>query len=98
MTDVYAEIRAEREYQQGRWGNDTDDVKNTPWMFAAYIAQYATRWMAGTFAPLGPETTDAFRKSMVKVAAIAIAAVESLDRQRAAKGAAFYEQDQSHEG
>lgn len=89
--NIYDEIRNERTYQQDRWGNETDDTLNTPWMWAAYIAQYATRWMAGTFLPLSGDVTDNFRKAMVKVATIAIAAVESLDRQRAEKGKAFYE-------
>jgi hypothetical protein len=89
---IYDEIRAEREHQQKRWGNEVDDTKNTPWMWAAYIAQYATRWMVGSFMPLGRATTDSFRGAMVKVASIAIAAVESIDRQRAANGSAFYEE------
>lgn len=92
MLDIYAEIRAERDYQDKRWGTKTDDTLNTPWMYVAYITQYAGRWMQGTFMPLSCETTDRFRESMIKVAAIAIAAVESLDRQRAENGAAFYEE------
>jgi hypothetical protein len=59
-------------------------------MWAAYIAQYATRWMAGTFS-ITRSITDAFRTSMIKTAAIAVAAVESIDRQREANGSTFYE-------
>jgi hypothetical protein len=94
MDDIFQEIRAEREYQERRWGNGADDTLNTPWMWSAYIAQYATRWMAGTFLPLGRDVTDAFRACMVKVACLAVAAIESVDRQRAQKGKAFYESDE----
>ncbi|MGN6819313.1 MAG: hypothetical protein ACTHJR_11655 [Sphingomonas sp.] len=92
MSNVYDEIRAEREYQDDKWGVEIDDTKNTPWMWAAYIGQYATSWMRGTFLPLQPDVTDAFRKAMVKVAAIAVAAIQSIDRQRAGGSqSTFYE-------
>jgi hypothetical protein len=95
MTDydsIYKEIVAERTYQKQRWGDEADDTLNTPWMWAAYISQYATKWMAGTFLPLKPDVTDAFRAGMIKVATLAIAAIESVDRQRANKNKTFYEQ------
>ena len=90
---IYKEIVAERTYQKEKWGNEVDDTLNTPWMWAAYISQYATKWMAGTFLPLKPDVTDTFRKAMVKVATLAIAAIESVDRQRANNERTFYEQD-----
>ncbi len=88
---VYDEIRAERAYQDGKWGHNVDDTMNTPWMWVSYIAAYATKWMVGTFAPLSPDTVDDFRKKMIKTAAICVAAVESLDRQRKNSGKAFFE-------
>lgn len=88
---VYDEIKTERDYQDKRWGLVTDDTLNTPWMWASYIGSYATKWMEGSFAPLRVQVTDDFRKKMVKTAALAVAAIESLDRQRAAKGHTFYE-------
>lgn len=60
-------------------------------MWASYIAQYATRWMAGTFLPLKRDVTNTFRSSMVKVATLAIAAIESVDRQRENNEKTFYE-------
>ena len=87
---IYAEIEKERGYQQKRWGNTADDTLNTPWMWASYIANYATKWMVGTYAPLKRPVTDDFRVKMVKTAAIAVAAIESIDRQRN-KGGTFYE-------
>lgn len=88
---VYDEIKAERRYQDSRWGHHVDDMNNTPWMWCAYIAGYSTRWMAGTFLPLKHSVTDSFRVAMIKTAAICVAAVESIDRQRVAKGHTFYE-------
>lgn len=91
MSNIYDEIRKEREYQDGKWGHETDDTLNTPWMWASYIGQYATKWMSGTFAPLGRDVTDNFRTCMIKVAAIAVAAIESIDRQRHDGGTTFFE-------
>lgn len=92
MQNIFDEIKNEREYQKERWGDEADDTVNTPWMWAAYITQYATRWMAGTFLPLSGDVTSAFRTCMVKVACLAVAAIESVDRQRAEKGKTFYEE------
>lgn len=89
--NVYDEIRVEREYQDKRWGHVADDTLNTPWMWVAYIAAYSTKWMVGSFLPLHKDVVVAFRVAMVKTAAIAIAAVESLDRQREKNGQPFYE-------
>jgi hypothetical protein len=92
VTNIYDEIRSEREYQEKRWGNSADDTLNTPNDFVSYIGSYSTKWFPGGFTPYGHDTVDAFRKSMVKTAALAVAAIESIDRQRANAGAAFYEE------
>ncbi len=89
---IYDEIKAERDYQAGRWGNEADLTVNTPNDFAAYIAHHSTRWFAGGFTPYPTPTVDAYRVQMVKVAALAVAAIEALDAQRATSGAAFFEQ------
>jgi hypothetical protein len=84
-------LKAGRQYQVNKWGVKADDSLNTPWMWAAYISQYATKWMRGSFLPLQRDVTDEFRKCMIKVASLAIAAVESIDRQRVTEQATFYE-------
>jgi hypothetical protein len=91
MRKVLAEVAQERAYQDKKWGHQVDDTKNTPWMWVSYISAYSCKWMVGSFAPLGTPTTDAFRTAMIKTAAICVAAVESIDRQRKKKGIAFYE-------
>lgn len=91
MSNVFHEVAAERNYQDSKWGHGSDDTLNTPWMWVAYITAYSTKWMKGTFTPLSKEIADDFRTKMIKTAAIAIAAVESLDRQREVNNKAFFE-------
>lgn len=88
---ILNEIANERLYQEEKWGNNADDTKNTPNDFVSYISCYSTYWFDGGFAPYSPETVNAFRKSMVKTAALAVAAIESVDRQRENSGGTFYE-------
>lgn len=88
---IFGEIENERIYQDKRWGTETDDTLNTPWMWASYIGMYSTKWMAGTFLPLDRSVTNAFRAAMVKVASISVAAIMSVDRQRRKNGSTFYE-------
>ena len=78
---ILKDIEKEREYQRKRWGDDFDDQHNTPFHWATYIANYSTRWPwliddPSEFASVLVE----FRKRMIQVAALAIAAVESVDR------------------
>jgi energy-coupling factor transporter ATP-binding protein EcfA2 len=87
---IFTEVNAERRYQTDKWGIAADDTQNTPWMWVSYITQYATKWMTGLF-HVPTSSADLFRTAMIKTATTAIAAVESLDRQRARNGRAFYE-------
>jgi hypothetical protein len=89
--NILAEIEGERKHQEEKWGNSTDDTVNTPNDWVTYIGAYSTKWFPGGFSPYSPETVDEFRTSMMKTAAIAVAAVESIDRQRAETGRVFYE-------
>ena len=70
---VLEEIKAEREYQEKRWGTANDDL-NTSNDWITYIVKYVGKGY--TF----PFTAVAFRKSMVQVAALAVAAIEWTDR------------------
>lgn len=88
--NIFKQIDDERSYQEQRWGNGTDDTKNMPNDWVAYIAGYAGSWHKGEFAPYSPENVIDFRRAMIKVATLAVAAVESLDRQQAQNGKTFY--------
>jgi len=73
LTSVLEEIRAEREYQDSQWGIEFDD-KNTLNDWLAYITMYA-----GQAARMDTPPIDQ-RKNMLKVAALAVAALEAFDR------------------
>lgn len=90
MTNILNEIQAEREYQVSRWGNEADDTKNNPNDFTTYIAHHSTRWFPGGFRPYTEPQIAEYRKAMIKTAALAVAAVESLDRQIKTNGRPFY--------
>lgn len=78
---ILAEVSAERDYQDQKFGGaDVDDRENGPFEWVAYITSYATRWFPGGFPPFSGTTQSAFRTSMIKVAALAVAAVEQYDR------------------
>ena len=64
---IYDEIKAERERQDAKWGGPAHDDLHSMSEFAQFISQRL--W--------GHETT---RKEFVQVAALAVAAIESLDR------------------
>ena len=81
MENILEEIRKEREYQKTRWGTDADDTVNTPNDWVGYISNYTSRWMDGTFRPYKRATLVKFRESMVKSATLAVAAIESIDKQ-----------------
>lgn len=71
--DVLAEIRGERQYQDYLWGGPEHDDKQTERNWTDFIVEY----LSG----LSPRTKDkGFRERMVKVAALAVAAIESHDR------------------
>jgi hypothetical protein len=70
-----AAVKLRRRYQdqKSKWGHAFDD-KNTPNDWVSFIANYAVKGC--TFRV----TADEFREAMVDVAAIALAAVEALER------------------
>ena len=83
ITAVYAEVWVERERQRSQWGDTHDDTHNAnDWV--AYITRYLGE---ATYSYLwkdpGQFLKADFRTAMVKIAAIAIAAVEFIDRKSA---------------
>lgn len=74
---VLEEVAKERAYQDSKWGEPFDD-KNSPYNWMGYISHYGGRNLCGN-----PDDVlqKRFRIDMIKVAALAVAAVESIDRQ-----------------
>jgi hypothetical protein len=72
--EIFDLIREERARQDLIWGGIMFDEKNTPNDWVTYITHYAAR--AAMKCPIDYEN---FRKDMIKVAALAVAAIETMD-------------------
>ena len=71
---IYRQITLERDRQDRQWGGPDHDDHHTPNDWVAYITKHlgkAVHW---------PWTPVTFRHQMVVVAAIAVAAIEWVDR------------------
>lgn len=82
MTDtqlqIFQEIAAERERQDFQWGGEGHDDTHDERDWLLYIRkQMARAWRAAPFT--GVLMTD-YRSRLVKIAALAVAALESFDR------------------
>jgi hypothetical protein len=74
--DVYADIRAERVQQDAQWGGPEHDDSHEGGAWLEYIeAQARKAWRTVTAAE--------YRERLVKIAALAVAAIESHDRKSA---------------
>ncbi len=72
---IFEEINKEREYQDQKWGSEFDD-RNTVNDWATYISIYA-----GHAADMGNiHDIEQQRLHMLKVASLAVAALETFDR------------------
>jgi hypothetical protein len=68
--DIYGEIEAERERQDEKWGGPEHDDGHTSHDWVAYLARHAGKAVMWPFGP------SLFRRQMIRVAALAVAAVE----------------------
>ncbi len=69
---IYDEIRDERDRQDKKWGGPAHDDGHSINDFVAFIAKHAGK--AVDEAPLGQ------RKQMIRAAALAVAAIQKIDR------------------
>ena len=78
---ILSDIEKERERQDVKWGGVAHDDEHTTAEFVQLIQDYAgrARTMAGMNSP------DKARNRLIQVAALAVAAVESIDRKEATK-------------
>jgi len=79
---IFEEISEEREYQDMKWGGPVhDDTSNTLNDWRTLITNYATRnYDNGYILKVDVPDSGAFRTDMIKVAALAVAAIEATDR------------------
>ena len=71
---ILIDISEEREYQEARWGEAFDD-RNTINDWITYITSYA-----GSMYSFKTTDSEALKKKFIKVAALAVAAIETLER------------------
>jgi hypothetical protein len=82
QTAIFSEIASEREYQDSLWGGPESDDRNSQPQWSSYITEYANM--------SSPRTKNRpFRERMLKVAALAVAAIESFDRLEEVKAEAI---------
>jgi len=75
---IFNEIDAERTYQDAQWGGESHDATHSIRDWASYIIVYLGK-MLGRESDWGYDIPFA-RKMLIKVAALSVAAVESIDR------------------
>lgn len=81
-TDILTEISNERQVQISKWGGDKTDDKWTALDWHEMIADY-NGW-ARRMAAMG--SNDKARRRYIQIAALAVAAVEAIDRAEANAG------------
>lgn len=87
---LFDEVHKKREEQDKQHGGPSHDDNHEPWDWGAIILRHAGLGMQETVG--GTVSLDdilRLRRKMVDVAAIAIAAIESIDRKLAPKGKVF---------
>lgn len=73
--EIFTQIEKERAYQDAKWGST--DNQNDPYNWGAYINAYTSRSLIG-FPGDTKARREAFKADMIKVAALAVAAIEKL--------------------
>ncbi|HVX01258.1 MAG TPA: hypothetical protein VHA52_12610 [Candidatus Babeliaceae bacterium] len=76
---ILNQIDTEREKQEKMWGNDNDDTHSEEMWDAIVVHELGQSCFHD-------DDSATFRKQMIKVAAVAVAAIESLDRSRSGFG------------
>lgn len=70
--EIIADVAAERKVQDGRWGGKEFDSQHTVNDWVAFLTQYTGRLVAA-------DKVQCRREALVKVAALAVAAIEVID-------------------
>ncbi len=77
MDQILEEIRQERDRQDERYGGPDHDDNHYPGDWCLILTKYLGRAAAAT---IDKEPDAMFRESMIKLAAVAVAASQSFDR------------------
>jgi hypothetical protein len=75
LRSLFEEIRAEREAQDAEWGGTAHDDTHTQFDWWDFIKQHNDRSIRG-------QKRDDYRKQLIRIAALAVAAVQAFDRKK----------------
>lgn len=78
---VLAQVREERRRQDKQWGGPSHDDAHVPSDWVSYVGEHLDRAKKSIVQRVLADP-DRYRQNMIEVAALAVAAVESLDRKR----------------
>ncbi len=79
QNSIIEEIIKERKKQDEQWGGQEHDDKHVPADWLVYIMKFMGRMGQATQHPFEKKV---YRDCMIKTAALALAAIESIDRQK----------------
>lgn len=82
MEQILKEIARERKHQDEKWGGPKHDDIHHPYSWCVVITSYLSKSVGFFITETGTEDSryKTFRFNMVKVAALALAAIEAVDR------------------
>ena len=78
LASVLSEVTRVRDAQDRQWGGPAHDDNNAGWDWLIYITRHMGR--AVTYGPRSTHKIEVLRTELVKIAAIAVAGIQSLDR------------------
>jgi hypothetical protein len=81
-SNVYSDIKAERKKQDAEWGGPNHDNGHTMFFWVSFIVKHAGKSLSNEIFSL--TKLNLFRYQMVRVAALAVAAIAWADRKSAA--------------
>lgn len=77
--DIFTEINAERDRQDRKWGGASHDDTHTNYDWNNYILKQLGETVI--YEPSVRDIKEIIRRAYIKIAALCVAAVESIDRQ-----------------
>jgi hypothetical protein len=81
QNQILQEIKEEREHQDKKWGGPDHDDLHSPYEWASFIITYLGQAVTYTVNEVDPKRAmRSFRYNMIKVASLAVAAIEVADR------------------
>lgn len=82
QADILEEIIQERDHQDKKWGGPAHDDKHGPYAWVAFMTTYLGQAVSDIVNEKGNYEVNlrTFRYHMIKVAALAVAAIEVADR------------------